>query len=100
MPIRVEIAGETRSASEADAQWINQQINRRRRDGLAVCVRVTIEDSAIHLTLSTRGCPVGDATRRANVEERPIIDLWRKHHLDQDDFTGGDVVAFLKQLNR
>ena len=100
MHVQVEIGGETRSLGEADEQWINDAINRRRRDGISVCVRVLIQDSDVDLALSTPGCPVSRGSRPATVEEQPILDLWRKRRLDQAGFTGGDVVAFLKQLTR
>jgi hypothetical protein len=100
MQVQVEIGGAIRRVSEADPQWINQQINARRRDGVPVCVRVTVEDSGVHLTLPTPGCESGGGSRPATAEERPILELWRRHRLDRPGFTGGDLEAFLKQLTR
>ncbi len=39
--ITVTIAGDARDISQASESWITQQINRRRRDGLSVCVQMT-----------------------------------------------------------
>jgi len=100
MRIEVEITGERRRLSDADAQWIHEQVGNRRRDHRPVCVRVYVSDGGIDVMLSTPGCPVGGGSRQASPEERPIIDLWRERHLDQADFTGGDVIAFLRQLMR
>jgi hypothetical protein len=98
MRIEVEIAGDKRRLSDVDSQWVHEQVGNRRRGGRAVCVRVYVTDSGIDLRLSTPSCPTAGGSRPASPEERPIIDLWRGHHLDEPDFTGGDVVAFLRQL--
>jgi len=34
-----------------------------------------------------------------NTQEEKIYDLWEKHRLDEADFSGGNLVAFLKQLS-
>lgn len=99
MVVRIQIADETRMLTEADPEWINQQVNRRKADGLSVCVRVMIEEGSVHLNLSTPGCAaLGGGSRIPNAEEQRILDLWRKHHLDEASFTGGNVVSFLKQI--
>lgn len=100
MRIEVEIEGVKRKLSDADPQWIHEQVGNRRRDGRSVCVRVHLTGDGIGLMLATPGCPVSGGYRSASPEELPIIDLWRKRHLDQPEFTGGDVVAFLRQLAR
>jgi hypothetical protein len=40
--IKIKIGEYERMLVEADEQWINQQINRRRSDGQSICVIVTI----------------------------------------------------------
>jgi hypothetical protein len=85
--------------SDIDEQWINQQINRRRADGERVCVRVTINEPALNVTLATPTCAGGGGGGRApNAAEREVIELWASRGLNQADFTGGSVIAFLKQL--
>lgn len=89
------------SLRDVDESWINQQINRRRRDGERVCVQVEIEYSSINMRLATPDCArSGGGGRQANSQERGIFDLWAKHHLNSPDFSGGNLVAFFKQLRR
>ena len=98
----VTIAGDTRSLSDADESWATQQVNRRRRDGLGVCVVVKVETSGINLTLATSACvgSGGGGGRLPNAREQDVFDMWNSLHLNTSDFTGGNLVAFLKQLRR
>lgn len=97
--IVVHIGNEQRSIDAVDSQWVNQQINLRRASGETVCVRVRIQLPSVDLILSTPGCASSGASGRpASEEERPILELWNKRGLNQVNFTGGDVIAFLKQL--
>jgi hypothetical protein len=98
--ITVRIGTDEKDMSNSiDEQWINQEINRRRRDGETVCVRVTIHDADVQMMLSTPSCGGGGgAGRPPNVAEKEIFDLWAHRDLNQPGFTGGNVVAFLKQL--
>lgn len=99
--IRIRIGDQERDYDSADENWINQQINRRRADGLQVCVRVTIHVGDMDMILSTPTCgtSAGDG-RRARPSEREVFDLWNRRGLDSADFSGGNLVAFMKQLRR
>lgn len=97
--IKIKIGSEQRTLAEANPDCINQQINRRRNDSEAVCVRISVECPGIRLVLSTPDCPTGGGTRRPNREEERILLLWEERGLSRRDFTGGNVVAFLKQLD-
>lgn len=100
MTIRVKIGDVEMDIAQADPNWINEQINRRRADGSTVCVQVTIVRDAVNLRLATVDCPQlmgGIAT--FSTEEKEIISLWEKLHLREKDFTGGNLVAFLKQIS-
>lgn len=84
-----------------DEGWLNQQVNRRRRDGESVCVRVEIDEPPLSITLATAECVSGGGFSRALTrEEQAVLDLWRKHHLSELEFHPGDLIAFLKQLRR
>ena len=99
--VTVRIGEEARDLGAASESWINDQLSRRRRDGQNVCVQVSIEAREVQLPLSTPGCGGGGGGgRQATAREREILDLWSKHHLNQSGFTGGDLVAFLKQVGR
>jgi hypothetical protein len=54
--ITIKIGSEEVTIEQADEGWINQQINRRRREGLAVCVQVNIQEPDVRMTLSTPTC--------------------------------------------
>lgn len=98
----LRIGNEERALSDADANWINQQINGLRRDSRSVCVMLLMNQGDINIRLQTSGCAVagGGGSRAPNQREREVLDLWAKHHLDRDSFAGGDVVSFVKQLAR
>jgi hypothetical protein len=97
--ITVKIGEEERHIDEVDPQWINQQINARRADGQTVCVRVTIREGEVHMTLSTPTCgSKGPGGRQARPKESQLFDLWNQRGLDEATFTGGSLVAFLNQL--
>ncbi len=101
MTIRVKIGAIERDIGEADSYWINEQINRLQNDGVVVCVQVFIEQESVRLRLATYGCQsVGGGNRALTPQENEIVTLWKKLHLDSDNFTGGNLVAFLKQIRR
>lgn len=97
--ITIRIAEEERQLDAADKQWINQQINRRRADGKTVCVRVTIRRGGLDMVLATPTCTSSGGGRRGpNTQESEVFNLWGQRGLNEADFTGGNLVAFLKQL--
>lgn len=98
MSVEVQIGSEKRSIDDSSPSWINDQINRRRRDGIPVCVQVYINKESINLRLSTPGCSGGGGGGSLNTQEMEIVDLWRKHHLSEDSYTGGNLISFLKQI--
>jgi hypothetical protein len=102
--ITIQISSSQRefaNAREVDEQWINEQINRRRSDAIEVCVRVTIREDPVAITLNSFGCSgKAGGIPNFNSDEQHVIELWKKHRLDQRDFHGGNLIAFLKQLPR
>ena len=97
----IKINGDERELQDADAHWINSQINKREAAGETVCVRVTIHESGANLNLATLSCSQGGGGgRRANAKESDIIDRWNRLNLNSNEFSGGDVVAFVNQLPR
>jgi hypothetical protein len=99
--ITVAIGGEPRSDTSIDAMWLAQQINRRRRDGVPVCVVVDIREPGLRMTLRTADCGPGvPGGRRLNETERQVFELWRQHGLDASEFSPGDLIAFLQQVER
>ena len=96
--ITVKIGTDERDMTEGiDEQWINQQIARRREDGEQVCVRITIHEGEVNVNLATPTCTGGSVGgRRPNGAELEIIELWNRRGLNEVQFTGGNLVAFLK----
>jgi hypothetical protein len=99
--ISIRIAGVEKKLEEASESWINQEINRRRADGQAVCVQVTIHTSDLNMVLSTPTCGGGfGGARPPTRREQEVFDLWDKRGLNRQDFASGGVVAFIKQVAR
>jgi hypothetical protein len=100
--ITVRIGGETRTIADASESWITEQLNRRKRDGQSVCVEVLLSGSGVDLRLATPGCgqSSGGGGRQPNSNEQDIFSLWLERGLGSADFTGGNLIAFLKQLRK
>ena len=97
--IKIRIADEERQIDTADAQWINQQINRRREEGHPVCVRVIIHEGELDMVLSSANCETnGGGGRLPRPQEKKVFDLWDQRGLNSTSFTGGNLVAFLQQI--
>lgn len=98
--IQVQIGGTKKKLEDAQPRWINEQLARRRRDGESDCVRVWIQKAQVDIVLSTPSCPsAGVGNRGLNSREEEIRDLWTKRSLNASDFTGGSLIAFLKQVS-
>ncbi len=101
MGVTVQIGNETRDLDDATESWINEQIDRRRRDGASICITVRIQLPGVDLRLDTPACGGGSGGgRQPNSSEQQIINLWNERKLNSSDFSGGNVVAFVKQLRR
>jgi hypothetical protein len=97
--IEIRIEEAERDLRSADESWINQQINRRRADGVSVCVKVTVKEGDLDMILSTPTCgSSGGGGRPPRPREKTVFNLWNQRGLNQPDFTGGNLIAFLKQL--
>ena len=98
--IKIEIGDAEKDLASADEHWINQQISRRREDGQAVCVKVTIHKGDLNLVVSTPTCGGAGGGNPLSPKETEVFGLWKQRGLDKADFTVGDLVAFLKQIRR
>jgi hypothetical protein len=97
--ITVAIGQESRSGSDITESWINQQVNRRLRDGARVCVAITLKNRDLDMILRTSGCASSGGRGRApNSEERGVFEVWNKLDLQNGEVQGGKLVAFLKQI--
>jgi hypothetical protein len=73
MSVTVQICTELRSGYDASESWITDQINRRRRDGAAVCVVVMVQSSGVDLKLTTPACGSGGGGRLPTVANRRLL---------------------------
>jgi len=97
--IKIRIGEAERELGSADESWINQQINRRRNDGQSVCVRVFIKEGDLDMILSTPACASsGNGGRPPRPHEMRVLNLWNQQRLNESEFTGGNVISFIKQL--
>lgn len=84
-----------------DESWINQQINKRKEKKEKVCVRVYIKNEFIDILLTTPACGRDRVGGRApNPREREIFNLWERRGLREENFSGGNLIAFFKQLRK
>ncbi|TAL72898.1 MAG: hypothetical protein EPN56_14195 [Rhodanobacter sp.] len=98
--IFVSIASDERSLQDANPDWITQQVERRRRDGLQVCVTVIIKSGGLDMRLSTPECVSRGGSRAPTAQEAHVFNLWTKFHLNQPGWSPGNLIAFLRQLDR
>ena len=95
----IRIGTDERPLGQADPQWITQEIVGRRKDGLPDCVIVTIKTTDLSMHLATPACARGGVGGRPPTpREQAVFALWRKHGLDDVEFSPGAVVAFVKQV--
>ena len=97
--ITVQIGDIQKDIKDASSRWIHEQLERRRRDGGNVCVQVIIDKPPLNMRLTTPGCQTSSGTRPPNAQEQRIFALWERHRLTESDFSGGNLVAFLKQIS-
>ncbi len=97
--IKVQIGNTEKELKDVRESWINEQLHRRRKDNGSVCVQVAIDKPPLNMVLSTPGCPSIGGGRAPNAREQRIFDLWEIHKLNSSDFTGGNLIAFLKQIS-
>jgi hypothetical protein len=96
--IWVRIGNDEREYSERENSWINEQIRRRRAEEGEVCVQVKIDHGAIQLVLFTSDCRLGGRGGHLNRVQNDVFELWKQMHLNEKDFTGGNLIAFLRQV--
>lgn len=80
--------------------WIHEQIKRRQKDVLSICVRIMIKEEAVDMILESSGCPkYSGPARKANPKELKIFNLWDSLHLNKSPINSGSLIAFLKQMS-
>jgi hypothetical protein len=87
------------SISDLEESWINQQIERRRRDtGQDPCVRVHVALGSINVTFASAACAgQGGGGRPLTPLESSLFALWQELELGGRALVGGRLIAFLKR---
>lgn len=99
--ITIQIGDTVKDYKDATEHWIAQQIRDRRAAGESICVRLTIKHGSLNFVLQTPGCPVfKKKSRRLRPSEQEVHNLWEHYNLNTEEFTQGNLIAFLKQLRR
>jgi len=97
----IKIGGAERSLEDVSESWVNEQVNQRKMDHQSVCVLVRLQGDGVDMVLSTPSCGSGGGGGRPpNPKEEKIFHLWDERGLNTSGFSGGNVVAFLKQATK
>ncbi len=97
--INVQIEGNEKRLSDASESWIREQIGRRQRDGLKVCVRVSVKIGSVDIALSSGGCQsFGRGSRLPTSKETQICNRWNDLKLNEAQIDIGCLIKFLKQV--
>jgi hypothetical protein len=97
--IEIQIGDIKKNIRDASPSWINEQLARRRRSGDPVCVQVLFDKPQVQMRLITPDCPRTSGRRTATPQEQELIDIWEERQLNDPNFTGGNLVAFLRQIS-
>lgn len=100
MGVRIIIGTSERNLSDIEQNWVNEQITRRRQQGVPACVKVIMDLDGIDISLATADCQgLGGLSRQLTAAEIEVVDLWNRLHLGDENFSSGNLVAFLKQIH-
>ena len=95
--ITIKIGTSERPYADAPAQWINEQIRRRREQGSPVYLTVTLNKGSINLVLTDPPHP-GRPRPYPNQQSQEIATIWTDMITHKKDFMGGSLIAFLQRV--
>ena len=98
--IEIDINGQKYDFPDVNEGFINEQIRRRQKDGLPVCIRIHINQNGIDLSLSCGECGGGGAggVRKPTIAGQEIFNLWKKFGCGGGEINPGKLIAFLNQI--
>lgn len=102
MGVTVQIGDNVVELSDVTQGWLDDQIVRRKRDHVPICVIVRVQQGGADLILATQACgnSGGGGGRPPNRKEQEIFRLWNEGSLGSDDFSAGHFYSFLQRLKR
>jgi hypothetical protein len=85
-----------------DEGWIARRVQGLRRDGEAVCVRVTAKGDGVDILVTAGSCASGvGGARQANARETRLFQLWDACGVKSvAAFAPGELIQCLKRLER
>jgi len=99
MNVSISIGDETRTFQDATKDWINKLFAHGHKQGARPAVVVRIDQPGLVLGLATPGAGRGGGGVLSAAQSR-IVDAWLRHHLGSNKYTGGNLIAFLNDLER
>lgn len=99
--IKVIINEQDRIWDSSQAGWLNGTINDLQKDGIPVCVQVSIQYGDINVGLSAGSCSSSScAGRPPNSRERELITSWNVMTIDEIPLNSGKIISFLNRVKR
>lgn len=96
--IKVIINEQDRVWDSSQAGWLNSTINDLQKDGIPLCVRVSIQYGDINVGLSAGSCSSSSsAVRPPNSRERELIKSWNEMAVDETPLNSGKIVSLLNR---
>lgn len=97
---RIRIGGAESDLDTVDLSWIRNHVDDLRRQGKPICVEISLHAGSVNMVLSTPGCgPFEAADRKANRQEEKILALWKKNHLNTNDFSTRELLDFIERVD-
>jgi hypothetical protein len=97
---RIRICEAEHDLDNVDPSWIRKHVEDLRNQGSPVCVEINLHSGSVRMILATPACGPTSAKRtEANRQERKILELWRKKHLNTDDFHVRDLIDFVERID-
>lgn len=100
MNVRISIGDETRTFRAATKDWINKLFAHAHAQGILPAVIVQIDQPGLVLGLATPGAGRGGGGGLLSASQNNIVDAWLRHHMGSNKYTGGNLIAFLNDLER
>jgi hypothetical protein len=99
MNVSITIGDENRAYPSASKDWINKAFARARKQGVLPVVTVQISQPGLVLGLATPGSGRGGGGSLTPAQNR-IVEAWMRHRMTSTNYTGGNLIAFLNDLER
>lgn len=99
--IKVIINEQDRIWDSSQAGWLTGTIKELQKDGVPVCVRVSIQYGDINVGLSAGSCSSSScAGRPPNSREQELINSWNDMAVDEIPLKSGKIISFLNRVKR